>query len=152
LLLVASDLYTREEVVFAEGPLRSAIAASMALPGLIRPVEHHDRVLVDGGAVDPLPFTQLCRRADVIVAVDCSAGPMTAGNVPDPWDTVFAAISLMGQTIVAEKLKTRAPDLLVRPHVEAFRLLEFLKASAIIRAAERIKPTVKKELAALLEI
>jgi NTE family protein len=96
LLLVASDLFTREEVVFTKGPLRPAVAASMAIPGLVRPVEHCGRVLV------------------------------------------------------AEKLKTRPPDLLVRPHVAAFRMLEFLKASAIIRAGERIKEEVKKELAALL--
>ena len=42
------------------------------------------------------------------------------------------------------------PNLLVRPHVAAFRMLEFLKASAIIRAGERIKDEVKEELAALL--
>jgi NTE family protein len=150
LLVIASDLTNREEVVFAEGPLRPAIAASMAIPGLVRPVEHADRVLVDGAAVDPLPFTQLAGRADIVVAVDCSAGPTARGHVPDPWDTVFATISMMGQSIIAEKLKTRTPDLLVRPHVSAFRLLEFLKASAIIRAGERIKDEVKKELGALL--
>ena len=61
LLLVASDLFTREEIVFKEGPLRPAIAASMAIPGLVRPVEHGGRVLVDGAAVDPLPFTPACR-------------------------------------------------------------------------------------------
>lgn len=150
LLLVASDLFTREEILFTEGPLRPAIAASMAIPGLVRPVEHDGRVLVDGAAVDPLPFTQLADRADIVVAVDCSAGPRSGNSVPDPWDTVFATISLMGQTIVAEKLKSSEPDLLVRPHVTAFRMLEFLKASAIIRAGERIKTSVKKDLAALL--
>lgn len=150
LLLVASDLFTREEVVFTKGPLRPAVAASMAIPGLVRPVEHCGRVLVDGAAVDPLPFSHLAGRADIVLAVDCAAGPRGAGDVPDPWDTVFATISMMGQTIVAEKLKTRAPDLLVRPHVATFRMLEFLKASAIIRAGERIKEEVKKELAALL--
>ena len=150
LLLVASDLFTREEVVFTKGPLRPAVAASMAIPGLVRPVEHGGRVLVDGAAVDPLPFSHLAGRADIVLAVDCAAGPRSAGDVPDPWDTVFATISMMGQTIVAEKLKTRAPDLLIRPYVAAFRMLEFLKASAIIRAGERIKEEVKEELAALL--
>jgi NTE family protein len=85
-----------------------------------------------------------------VVAVDCSAGPMASGVVPDPWDTVFATISMMGQTIVAEKLKGQVPNLLVRPHVAAFRMLEFLKASAIIRAGERVKEEVKRELAPLL--
>ena len=75
---------------------------------------------------------------------------MAGGSVPDPWDAVFATIAMMGQTIVAEKLKGRVPDLLIRPHVAAFRMLEFLKASAIIRAGERIKAEVKAELSELL--
>ncbi|MEZ5787106.1 MAG: patatin-like phospholipase family protein [Xanthobacteraceae bacterium] len=150
LLVIASDLATREEIVFTEGPLHPAIAASMAIPGLVRPVEHAGRVLVDGAAVDPLPFTQLYGKADVVVAVDCSAGRIASAHVPDPWDAVFATISLMGQSIVAEKLKSRVPDLLVRPPVAGFRMLEFQKASAIIRAGEHVKDEVKKEVAALL--
>src|SRR5262245_7548199 len=38
LIVVASDLYHRREVVFAEGPLRRALAASIALPTIMRPV------------------------------------------------------------------------------------------------------------------
>lgn len=150
LLVVTSDLFTREEVVFAEGPLHPAIAASMAIPGLVRPVEHAGRVLVDGAAVDPLPFTQLSGKADVVIAVDCSAGRITSTQVPDAWDAIFATISLMGQSIVAEKLKSRVPNLLVRPPVAGFRMLEFQKASAIIRAGEHIKDQVKKEVSELL--
>lgn len=150
LLIITSDLYTREEVVFTDGPLHPAIAASMAIPGLVRPVEHADRVLVDGAAVDPLPFTQLSGKADIVIAVDCSAGRLTGTQVPDAWEAIFATISLMGQSIVAEKLKSRVPHLLVRPPVAGFRMLEFQKASAIIRAGEHIKDEVMKEVSALL--
>ena len=52
----------REAVVFSTGPLKPAIAASMAIPGLVRPVEIDGRVLVDGGAVDPLPFDAAARQ------------------------------------------------------------------------------------------
>ena len=49
---------------------------------------------------------------------------------------MFAAITVMGHTIVAEKLKNGAPDLLLRPNVGIFRMLDFFQASAILRAAE----------------
>src|SRR5262249_40684194 len=39
LTVIATDLYGRCEVPFASGPLRPAIAASMAVPALVRPVE-----------------------------------------------------------------------------------------------------------------
>ena len=151
LLLIATDLYARREVIFSEGPLRPAIAASMAIPGLVQPVEMDGRILVDGAAVDPLPFTQLTGRADVVVAIDCSGDQIAAAQVPDPWDTIFATLTVMGQTIVAEKLKHRLPDLLIRPNVGIFRMLDFLQASAIIRAAESVKDEVKTKLGAVLE-
>src|SRR5262249_43462346 len=70
LTVVASDLHARRETVFSGGPLRPALAASIALPTLMRPMVIEDRVLIDGGATNPLPFDLLRGRADVIVAVD----------------------------------------------------------------------------------
>jgi NTE family protein len=150
LTIVAADLHARRKIVFTTGPLKPALAASMALPGLVRPMVIDARVLVDGGAVDPLPFGELFSAADVVAAVDCSAGAGDGGQIPDPWDTVFATITAMGQTIVAEKLKQRAPDLIVRPNVGRFRLLDFFVASAILRAAEPVKAEVKQKLGAML--
>jgi NTE family protein len=39
----------------------------------------------------------------------------------------------------------------VRPNVGAFRALDFLQASAILRASEPVKAEFKEKLAALLE-
>ncbi|RAI37076.1 patatin-like phospholipase family protein [Rhodoplanes roseus] len=150
LLVIASDLFGQQEVVFSDGPLRPAIGASMAIPGLLRPMEHEGRVLVDGAAIDPLPFTQLAGRADVVVAVDCSTAPRDSIAVPEAFDSVSATITLMGHALVAEKLKRVRPDLLIRPNVGIFRLLDFLQAIAIIRAGEAIKDDIKRDLTALL--
>jgi NTE family protein len=150
LVLVATDLHDRREVVFSSGPLRPAIAASMAIPGLVRPLELDGRVLIDGGAVDPLPFLQLRGRADVIVAVDCSGEHGEPGKTPGPWESVFAAITIMGQAIVAEKLKQAPPELVLRPNVGFFGMLDFLQANAILRIGEQIIPEVKAKLTALL--
>jgi NTE family protein len=63
---------------------------------------------------------------------------------------VFAAITLMSHTIVTEKLKSGAPDLLVRPNIGVFRVLDFFQASAILRAAEPAKAELKERLGRLL--
>jgi NTE family protein len=47
-------------------------------------------------------------------------------------------------------MKHDAPDLIVRPNVGAFRALDFLQASAILRAAQSVKPELKEALAAML--
>ena len=38
LTLIATDLYARSEVAFTSGDLKTAVAASMALPGLLQPL------------------------------------------------------------------------------------------------------------------
>jgi NTE family protein len=150
LAVVATDLHARECLTFSEGALKPVLAASMAVPGLVRPVEVDGRVLVDGGVTDPLPFTALRGKADVIVAVDVSGGGADAQGVPDPWESLFTAISVMGHTIVSHKLKEGAPDLVLRPNIGIFRMLDFFQASAILRVAEPIKAEVKEKLGALL--
>ena len=150
LIVPATDLYGRSEVVFSTGPLKPAIAASMAVPGLVRPVEHQGRVLVDGAAVDPLPFEHLRGRADVILAVDTTVGPIAPRGMPDPWENLFATLQVMSHTIVLEKLKRNAPDILIRPELSTFRLLDFFHASAILRAAEPVKAEIKEKLGKLI--
>jgi NTE family protein len=150
LSVVATDLHGRAEASFAEGPLRQALAASIAVPGLIRPVQIGERICVDGAAVNPLPFDLLHGRADVVVAIDSSAGPLDAGVVPDPFECVFATITTIGQTVLGHKLAQRAPELVIRPNIGIFRLLDIFQASAILRAAEPVKAEVKERLGALL--
>jgi len=147
---VATDLHAREAVIFTSGPLRPAVAAAMAVPGLVRPLEHGERVFVDGGAVDPLPFGCLRGKADVIVAIDVSGGAEESSSTLDPWSSLMAMISVMAHTIVQHKLKDGAPDLLLRPNIGIFRMLDFFQASAILRAAEPIKAQLKEKLSALL--
>jgi NTE family protein len=150
LTVIATDLHRREAEIFRAGPLKTAVSASMAVPGLVRPVELDGRVLVDGGAVDPLPFGCLRDAADVMVAVDVSGGVAERGGVPDPWESLFATISVMSHTIVSHKLKEGAPDLVLRPNIGIFRMLDFFQASAILRAAEGIKAEITERLPALL--
>lgn len=68
---VATDLRNGREVWLREGSVSAAVRASIALPGLLTPVVHEGRLLVDGGLVNPVPVS-LCRAmgADVVIAVD----------------------------------------------------------------------------------
>jgi NTE family protein len=151
LTVVASDLHRRDAVVLSSGPLRPAIGASMALPGLIAPVVIDDRVLIDGGATNPLPF-DLWRRDDYLtIAIDVAGEPITdRADVPSAWETLNIAVQVMVHTITVEKLRHGEPDLLIRPKVGVFRSLDFLQASAILRASEPIKAEVKEKLLPLL--
>jgi NTE family protein len=151
LTVMASDLYRRRQVAFSSGSLRPALAASIALPSLMRPVVIDDKVLVDGGATNPLPFDQLRGQADITVAVDISGEPNEdRRDIPNPWDCLVSTVLVMGNAITSEKLKHGAPDLMVRPNVGLFRTLDFFQASAILRAAEPAKAEIRSALEALI--
>jgi NTE family protein len=151
LTVVASDLHGRCEIVFNTGALRPALAASIALPTIMRPVVIAGRVLIDGGATNPLPFDLLRGRADVVVAVDISGPPdRDRTSIPNPIEAIYATVLVMTSSIIGEKLKHEVPDILVQPNVGTFRTLDFMQASAIVRVAEPVKAKFKADLAALI--
>jgi NTE family protein len=117
----------------------------------MRPVVVDNRVLIDGAATNPLPSDVLRGRADAIVAVDISGAPTDERrDIPNPWECLATTVLVMGTAITDEKLKHGAPDLIVRPNVGAFRTLDFLQASAILRASEPVRAEVRAQVAALL--
>ena len=70
LKLVATDLHRGEKVVLSRGLLRDAIRASVAIPVIFPPVELDGRLLIDGGASDPLPIDVAIQDgADLIIAM-----------------------------------------------------------------------------------
>lgn len=70
LYLAATDIHDGERVVLDSGSIADAVRASIAIPVLFRPWAVDGRLLVDGGASDPLPVSVAMREgADVIVAM-----------------------------------------------------------------------------------
>ncbi|MCS6235550.1 patatin-like phospholipase RssA [Shewanella baltica] len=68
---VATDLYSGQEIWFTEGDLRQAVRASCSMPGILAPVRHGDRWLVDGAVVNPVPVSvSRAMGVDVVIAVD----------------------------------------------------------------------------------
>jgi NTE family protein len=153
LRVVATDFYTQSAYVFDDGPLLPAIAASSALPGLVKPVLVGHRVLIDGGFVNPLPFDVLKGEADVIAAVDLSGAPSQgkAGKAPSMMDVIIGSAQITLHSIVQEKLKSGAPDILVRPNVSQFRVLDFYKMNDMLKDSEPAKEDFKRRLAAKME-
>lgn len=61
---VAVDLVKREKVILSEGKLIDAVRASISIPGFFSTVCMGDRILVDGGLIEPLP-TEAIRTMNI---------------------------------------------------------------------------------------
>jgi NTE family protein len=152
LLVVATDFHACREVVFSSGALAPAVASSMAIPGLFRPVESAGRILIDGGAVNPLPYDLLFDHADIVIAVDVTfGGRMRDRRMPTLLGSIFGSAQIMQGAITAQKVKLRPPDILLRPGVERFNVLEFMRAGQILQAAESAKDQLKRALNVRME-
>ena len=72
---VCADLSNGDVVIFTEGDLISAVRASIAIPGLFIPVVFNNKLLVDGGILEPLPVRAVRELgSDFVVGVDVITG------------------------------------------------------------------------------
>ena len=71
---VATDVKTKQEVWMRSGDLYSVIRASSSIPTLMMPSKLGDRILIDGGVLNPLPLEPLVpKKTDLLVAVNINA-------------------------------------------------------------------------------
>lgn len=84
--IVASDMVNTEEVLFRSGSLFEAIRASISIPLFFKPVQMGQRLLIDGGILNPLPLHTVERTEnDLLVAMDISGkDSMVTEPVPEP--------------------------------------------------------------------
>ncbi len=109
--IVASDMIHTEKVVFRSGSLFEAVRASISIPLFFQPVQMGDRLLIDGGILNPLPLHVIERTpGDILVAADISGkDDMPIDNsIPEPIDVdgKLAELTNMGIN-VPKSLKTQ---------------------------------------------
>jgi predicted acylesterase/phospholipase RssA len=118
LRVVASDLFSRDRVMFSEGELYRYQLASMAIPGIFPPFIHDSLLMVDGGVFDNMP---------VDVAEKAWPGlPVLAVNVgnanPTEYPDAPSLLAVFGLTFGALSSRVndnyyREPDWLFTPNL-----------------------------------
>ncbi len=116
-------------------------------PPMFMPVRIDGRVMIDGGIYNPVPFDHLEGLADIVIGIDVVGGPEGDGEtMPNRIESLFGASQLMMQSIIAMKVKAHPPDILLRPDVSRFRVMDFLKAQEVLAATAGIRDQVKVAL------
>jgi len=73
---VATDLNEQKEIWFTQGSLFEAIRASIAIPMIFSPVKISNRLLVDGGIINPIPIAPtLHDNTELTIAVVLDGQP-----------------------------------------------------------------------------
>lgn len=147
LKILAYDVKNKESVIIDEGPLVDAIMASSAMPGIFKPIEFKNELLLDGGVLSPLPTEALVKlglkkiiavnvipsREDILewrrdkIKHELEFNPKKFKNMfkTNFLDLVFSSIEIMQYEIV--KKSAQEADLVIHPDVKDLFWLEFNK-------------------------
>jgi NTE family protein len=147
LSVTATDFWQRKLIVFDSGPLIEAVMASAALPGVFPPVKHKDRLLVDGGIINPVPYDLIIDQCDITIAVDVTGNrkPPEDG-FPGYMDLIFNTFDIMQANVIKSMRRVKEPDIYLKPPVTGMRVLDFYRSEEIYKQAEPVKEELKRKL------
>jgi NTE family protein len=171
LRLCATDIETGELVDIKEGRLEDGFRASSSVPVVIAPVREGERVLVDGGVVDPVP-AELVRNmgADIVIAINVvpqlkrgvensltsfirfinTINPLNyigkGLGLPNTLDITMNSMQVLQHEL--GNFKAISADVRINPDLSDFTWIEFNRSHELIdcgiEAAERALPAIKK--------
>ena len=146
LTTVAVDFHARKAVGVSSGPLYPAIAASIAIPGVFKPVRMQDRVYVDGGIIANMPLDFL-PEVDVTLAVDVFPDPPSDSlTMPSQIEAAMGSFRTMMATQVAASIDRKPPDILIRPNIVSHGLLTLWKIEDVLAGAEGARAEARTAL------
>jgi NTE family protein len=154
LRLMAVDLEGNRAVILDKGRVTDAVRATIALPGLFKPVEREGELLVDGGLLDNIPAGVVREMgADIVIAVDVVAGNGTfsamihrlrdrryiPNGLASTFEVMFRSLDVMMYEINRRRLAEAAPEVVIRPDIPpgVSVLVGFSRAGDTIVAGEK---------------
>jgi NTE family protein len=132
LVVIATNLETGAEVRLRSGPLRPAMVASSAIPGMVPAVEIDGQPLVDGGVVAEIPSNAGREVGWPVVAVDVSLDVPPLSGDDLVLDTMMRT-QMMTARLLRER-QLRSATLVIRPEVGNARWAEWNRFDEFIDA------------------
>lgn len=137
LAVIAADLKSGKEVILTEGPLRKAIMASSAIPGVFPSIQWGDYNLIDGGWTNKIPVEPaFLLGADVVIAVDVSSELADSTDYGDKaYIITNRATALLGEKL--KNLQLRFADVVIKPLGGEYHWTDFNALSEIAEKGYR---------------
>lgn len=171
--VTAVDLNSGCEFVLDEGPVKDALLATIAVPGIFPAHPWQNWELVDGGVLDPVPVSVVRSLAPSlpVVAVSLHApmgepsrpmGILVSSGVPKPikdrlahiryaqaFDVFLRSVDVGNRAVAEYRLAVDKPDVIIRPAVSDIELLEQVDVREVAQrgdlAVEVALPELRKK-------
>lgn len=133
------------------GPLRRAVSASSAIPGVLPPVEWNGKMLIDGGWSSKVPVLAAFKLgADVVIAVDISQELRDTRKLTRGYD-IFIRASSITESIL-KRMQCRMADVLIRPEVGTIHWADFGRARECMERGRESVLTKLEEIRSLVNL
>jgi NTE family protein len=167
----AVDLEKAEEVYLTYGNVLDAVLATIAIPGIFPPKLWEGRLMVDGGLLDPVPVALARTLAPRLPVIAVVLTPHAAGSNNQQhaarflgsfpfgsrlaqmrWaqslDIFMKSMDVAGCYLANLRLQIDHPEVVIRPSVEGYGLMDKFNPGEVIRlgekAAEAVLPQLKQ--------
>lgn len=152
--VVATDLFSGEEIIFKTGPLAPAVRASISIPGVFNPVELGGRILVDGAVVAGVPVSIAKQmKGEITIAVNVGFDH-TQHQVNNIFDVMAKVMDIMGNRL--DQFQLNWADLIIAPQLGNIGTLNFGRAEECVaigrKAAEGVLPQLQKMIPGDFEV
>jgi NTE family protein len=146
---VACDLFAGEEVICTSGPMLKAIGASSAIPGIVSPIVHMGRTLVDGAPTSTVPVLAARSLSPLpAIAVTVTKDVASAKPVRNAIDVMLRAGVISRMQVTRHNLEGAA--VVLWPHVGDYGWADFSAFSECIAEGEKAaRAGIRKIKAAL---
>lgn len=135
---VTTDIVAGKEVIISRGHLADAMRSTMAFPLAFTGVESEERILMDGGMLDPIPVgvvRSIDNNLDVVVAVNTTSDLLPKEEIRDPIDIANQVTSIMTLDKLAAGLG--AADIVITPEIEPYNSTDFDETEKLIEEGYR---------------
>ena len=148
---VATDLTNREAVVLSRGNLLHAVQASMSIPGVVRPVQLQNQLLVDGGVANNLPVSVAkALGAQRIIAVSIDSPLLSSNELHSAMAITEQLTNFLVAEAVSQQLSLLGPDdVLIQPQLKSVGTLDFAQMAQAIDAGRRAVTAARAALGRL---
>ncbi|WP_083191747.1 patatin-like phospholipase family protein [Formosa haliotis] len=109
---MATDIVNGKQVVLDHGSLVTAMRASMSIPGVFKPVDYKNTLLVDGGVLNNFPVDVAKEMgADFIIGSEVGGGLQPKEKLGN-FETLLFQTGMLSSNVVAEEHKKECNILL----------------------------------------
>lgn len=145
--VISTDYDAMAERVISTGSLVTAVAASIAIPGVILGPVINGHVHVDGGVANPVPFDHVREGSDIVVAIDVTGRPRPpARDHHSNMELAVGSLLIMFHQVAKLRRSAAPPDIYIEPSVQAFSAGDFFKVKEMFEAAQVSKDQLKRQL------